>query len=246
VRSYGEGLSVDDGYCGQKKFAEMLAARVGSPVGYKVGFASKAMQERFGVKEPARGVLFRPMLLADGAELPVDFGVRPMVEADLAVSVKDDGINDARTPLAAAQHLDQVIAFIELPDIVVPRDQPLTAGVIIALNVLPRYGVTGTGVAVQATPEFIEALGRMEAVFSDDTGKVLSRATGSSLLGNPINVVLWLVDHMRASGLRLKAGDILSLGALGALVPPEAGRTYTLRYEGLPGSPIQTSIRIRE
>jgi 2-keto-4-pentenoate hydratase len=245
VQSYGPGLSVEDGYCGQQRYVEMLAERLGPPAGYKVGFTSKAMRERFGVAEPARGVLFRPMILADGAELPATFGVRPMVEADLAVTVKDDGVNDARTPLEALQHLDQVVPFIELPDLVVPQGQALDAGVIIALNVLPRHGVTGQGRAIQPTEAFLEALGSMEAVFTDDTGKELSRARGTSLLDNPANVVVWLAQNLKASGLRLKAGDLLSLGAMGALVPAEAGRTYTLRYEGLPGGPIQARVRIR-
>jgi 2-keto-4-pentenoate hydratase len=245
VKSYGAGLSVDDGYCAQTKFVRILAERFGPPVGYKVGFASKALQERFRVTEPARGVLFAPMLLPSGSELPANFGVRPLVEPDLAVSIKDEGVNSARTPLEAAAHVDKVLPFIELPDLVVSPDEPLTAAVIIAVNVLPRHGVLGPGIAVQATPEFVESLGRMEAVLTDDTGKEYGRVQGAALLGNPLNALLWLVGHMSKSGLKLRGGDVVSLGALGGLYPPESGRTYTLRYEGLPGGTIQTSVRIR-
>ena len=59
------------------------------------------------------------------------------------VTVKDESINDAQTMLEIAQHLSQVVPFIELPDIVAPKEQPLLAGVIVALNVMARYGMLG-------------------------------------------------------------------------------------------------------
>ena len=244
VESFGQGLSLSDAYCAQERYVAVIAKKLGAPVGVKAAFTAQAMRDRFGVTEPARGWLLAPML-ADGDELPADFGFRGMVEADLAVTVKDEGINGVTTPLEALRHLDQLVPFIELPDQVLAEGQPRDAGAIIAVNVFSRSGVTGKGIPVQPTQAFLEAFAAMEAIFVDDTGKELSRAKGDTLLGNPANVVVWLAKNLAAHGQRLKAGDLLSLGAMGALVSAESGRTYTLRYEGLPGGPLSTRVRVR-
>ncbi|PPR33032.1 MAG: hypothetical protein CFH35_02068 [Alphaproteobacteria bacterium MarineAlpha9_Bin5] len=78
------------------------------------------------------------------------------------VTVKDESINDAQTMLEVAQHLSQVIPFIELPDIVAPKEQPLLAGVIVALNVMARYGMLGEPAEVQATEAWVDALTQMK------------------------------------------------------------------------------------
>jgi 2-keto-4-pentenoate hydratase len=47
------------------------------------------VQKRFNHDAPLRGTLFKSMLVADGAELPVSFGTRPVFEADMIVEVAD-------------------------------------------------------------------------------------------------------------------------------------------------------------
>ena len=59
------------------------------------------------------------MVRPGGSTVPAAFGARPLYEADLLVRVKDAAINHARTPEEVLQHIDQVIPFIELPDLVV-------------------------------------------------------------------------------------------------------------------------------
>jgi 2-keto-4-pentenoate hydratase len=245
VASYGEGLSVADAYCAQDLYVARLEAALGPRIGYKVGFTGKASQERFGVPEPARGVLFAPMILETGAELPASFGVRGLYEADLIVTIADGAVMDAATPLEAAAALESVVPFIELPDIVVPQGQVLDGPNIIALNVMPRYGVVGPGIPVEANAAFVAAFADFDAILTDETGAAIARSKGSALLGNPLNALLWLVRNLRASGLALQAGDMISLGSLGKIYPPEAGKTITLRYEGLPGGPSAVRVRFR-
>lgn len=49
--------SMDDAYCAQGKLVTLLQTHWGAPVGYKAGLAGRAVQARFGVREPVRGVL---------------------------------------------------------------------------------------------------------------------------------------------------------------------------------------------
>jgi 2-keto-4-pentenoate hydratase len=71
-------------------------------------------------------------------------------------------------------------------------------------------------------------------------------APGANLLGNPLKVVLWLVDEMKRRGTPLQAGDRLSLGAPGKLFPlKEAGKTYSYALNGLPGGTTTVSVTIK-
>ena len=219
-----------------------LSASQGKVVGYKAGLTNPAVQKRFGTTSPVRGVLLEKMLLDDGAVVPVKFGAIPFFEADLVVVVKDEGINQAKTPADVMKHVASIRPFIELPDLVTAKDQPLTAAVITSFNVGARLGVLGKPIA--PAPEMVDALGKMSVVMRDQDGKELARVPGAAILGHPLNAVVWLAEDLAKSGGKLKAGDILSLGSF---TPPnfqKAGMTVTVTYEGLPGNP-SVSVRFK-
>lgn len=219
-----------------------LSASQGKAVGYKAGLTNPAVQKRFGTTSPVRGVLLEKMLLEDGAEVPVKFGAIPFFEADIVVVVKDEGINQAKTPADVMKHVASIRPFIELPDLVTAKEQPLTAAVITSFNVGARLGVLGKPIA--PTPAMADALGKMTVVMRDQDGKELARVPGAAILGHPLNAVVWLADDVAKSGGRLRAGDILSLGSF---TPPnfqKAGMTVTVTYEGLPGNP-SVSVRFK-
>jgi 2-oxo-hept-3-ene-1,7-dioate hydratase len=239
-------LSLEDAYCTQAKYVALLEQKMGSPVGYKVGFTGKATQEQFNIPSPAMGVLFEPMFVPDGGSLKRDFGHRSLIEPDLMVVVKDAGIMDATTELEAAAHLQTVHAYLELPALQFAKDEKVTGTSVVALNLVATKMVHGTGLMVKATPEFVQAMADMETVFTDETGEVLQSAPGSNLLGNPLKAVLWLVEEMKRQGKTLQAGDRLSLGSVGKLFPlKESGKTYTYTLQGLPGGPISTSVTVQ-
>ena len=75
-----------------------------------------------------------------------------------------------------------------------------------------------------------------------EAGAVLGGGKGSDLLDNPVNVVLWIAESLRAEGRTLKNGDLLSLGSISALLPPKAGTTVTGRYTGLTPAPAEVKV----
>jgi 2-keto-4-pentenoate hydratase len=238
------GMTQEEAFQAQKDFVERLSPKLGNRVGYKAGLVTQEAQQRFGINSPVRGVLLSRMLLKDGAEVPANFGVRPLCEADLVVVVKDKGINDARTPLDVARHLTEVVAFIELPDAFLSTNQPMDAGLFIASNAGARLGILGERLPVKATPEFVTAMAKMVVTMTDQTGADLGKAEGKVILDNPLNAVLWLIRDLARTGQTLKPGDLLSLGSLKA-IPPQAGQSITVRYEGLPGRAIRATVHFR-
>jgi 2-keto-4-pentenoate hydratase len=227
----------------QKIFVKELEPTLGKPAGYKVGLVSIEAQQRFGVDAPIRGVLLEKMLLTDDADVPTNLFVNPIFEADLIVVVKDKGINKAASVLDVAEHLKEVVAFIELPDAFVATNG-LDGAMLAAANVSARFGVLGQRLPFQATPEFVRALERMTVTITDNTGAVLGREQGKVILDQPLNAVLWLIEELKKSGEKLKAGDLISLGSIKA-IPLPVGKTVVVRYDGLPGGSIRATARFR-
>jgi len=237
--------SLADGLCAQDRLVALLAPHWGPPVGYKVGLTSAPVQARFGVSQPLRGVLLQSSVsLRDGAEVPARFGAVSIVESDFLVRVRDAGINQAgRDHVAILRHLDAVIPYIELPDLVLSGgfDGPN----LLAINVGARLGVVGTPVPVEATQAFADRLANMTVTMVDDRGQERARAPGTAALGHPLNVVAFLIEDLARAGRRLEAGQVLSVAGYSPTLPLEPGRTYTVRYEGLAAQPVSVSVRTR-
>jgi len=229
------GMSMADARCGQKLLLAELAKTQGKVVGYKAGLTNPAVQKRFGYDAPVRGTLYEKMLLADGAEVPAKFGARPLFEADLVVEVKDDGVNDAKTPAEVLAHLSRILPFIELPDLALDPKETLNGPALAAINVAARLGVLGKG--FPPAPEHLDGLAKMSVVVRDQDGKELARGPGSGILEHPLNAVIWLAKDLARDGQRLKAGDLLSLGSFSPLMPPKPDLAVTVTYEGLAANP---------
>jgi 2-keto-4-pentenoate hydratase len=237
------GLTMEGAACGRRKFVAALGASQGAVVGYKAGLTTAAVQQRFGVSQPIRGVLMARMLLKDDATVPARYGARPFVEPDLVVEVGSSAIHDAKTPQEVLRHLRAVIPFIELPDLLVADMSKVGGPTIAANNVGARLGVLGTPIPARTDAAFADALRTMTVRASDGDGKLLSSAPGTAILGDPLSAVLWLAADLKRDGITLKPGDLLSLGAFGSL-QAQAGQSIRVVYDGLPGNPV-VQVRFR-
>jgi 2-keto-4-pentenoate hydratase len=235
-----EGLSEADGVCSRAKVNNLLSFLQGEVVGYKAGLTNAATQKRFNYDRPVRGTLYASMLLENNAEVPAKFGARPLYEADMLVRVSNIAINNAKTPEDVLAAIDQVIPFIELPDLMVEAPPKLNGPAINAINVGARFGVLGAPISVPSMRAerfaLLDGLKTMSVVVSDGAGTEQDRGKGSDILEHPLNAVVWLAGDLKAEGMALKVGDLISLGSFSKLLPPQPGLTVKVTYEGLPGA----------
>ena len=244
ARGFGKNLTMREALAVQQMFVKKLQPTLGKQVGYKVGLVTREMQQRFGVEAPVRGVLLEKMLLPNESVIPTNVAVHPLFEADLIVVVKDKDINDAQSILEVADHLKEVVAFIELPDAFLATNPPPTGASLTAGNVGARLGVVGRRVPVLGTADFVKSLAEMTVTITDNTGAVLGRERGGVILDHPLNAVLWLMEDLHESGIKLRAGDLISLGSIKAMPAPR-GKSVTVKYDGLPGGPMDVSVRFQ-
>lgn len=231
-----------DAVCARDKLLEQAGPALGRVVGYKAGLTAKAVQERFNATAPVAGVLYESMILKDGATVPAGYGARPVWEADMLLVVRDEGINQAKTPEEALRHISAMRPFIELPDLALAQGEKLDGVQLAAINVAARLGVAGAEVPLAATPETMKLLAETKIVATDASGATLAESTGAATLGNPLNAVVWLIQDLAANGRKLSAGDLISVGSFSPLTPPKAGQAVTVRYEGFAGTP-KVSVR---
>ncbi len=243
-----ETLTVADAACTRSKLQQRLAGQGGRLAGYKAGLTNPAVQKRFNTDQPVWGALYTDMLRDSGATVDAAFGARPLYEADLLVRVKSEAINNAKTPAEVLASADQIIPFIELPDLTVETPAKINGAVLSALNVGARLGVRGTPLPVPADAagqaRLLEQLRDMNVRLVDAQGAPLGGGKGSDVLGHPLNAVVWLTQALKAQGLSLRPGQVVSLGSFSALLPPKAGLKVTAQYDGVTGlQPVTVSFR---
>jgi 2-oxo-hept-3-ene-1,7-dioate hydratase len=234
AKALGADATIEEAYCTQAKLVTALEAHMGPVIGYKAGLTSVQGQEMFGVAEPVAGVLYRDMMLEDGATVTGPHGARPLFEADLVLVVGSTAINSAETGADVMGAIASVHGFIELPDLMYAQGEPLNGATIIAGGVGARAGVLGPAIPFEDSGAMIDLLAEMQVRVTDAEGTVLSEAPGSAVLGNPLRSVVWL----RSLGIEFKEGDLISVGSIGPLMPPaKAKGKATVEYLGLPGNP---------
>lgn len=166
-----------------------------------------------------------------------------MLEGDLLVRVGSEGINTAKTSREALEALDSIIPFIELPDLVYAREIQLNVPKIVAINVGARLGIVGEPIPLQPTEQWQDRIKKIKLTLSDGLGRELAVGDSSALLGDPLNVVLWLRDSLKERGKLLKKGDLLSLGTITPPIPVRGGQKIEALYIGLdPDRPVEISV----
>ncbi len=230
-------LTLADALCAQDRLIAVFAQAHGDVIGYRIGLTSAAEQQRFGVTQPVRGAIFFGTLRETSpARMPADFGAAPFVEAGLLLRIGRDGLERVGDdPIAILRHIDQAVPFIGLSDFAFAPTGPRDLTNLLAINLGARFGVVGAPIALEANQETARLLQSMVVSLATDR-RELGRGRGDAVMGHPLSAVAWLVRDMAQEERPLRAGEFVLLGGFMPPAPAEAGRTYTLRVEGLPGA----------
>ena len=87
--------------------------------------------------------------------------------------------------------------------------------------------------AVQAEDEVTALDLALEGLVYEHNGAVVATNTAAEVLGNPINSLAWIANHLGARGLGLAAGQVIMTGSVSKLVHPRAGDTVRATYTRL-------------
>ncbi len=208
---------IDRAYQIQAELVQKISAR-DAIVGYKAGLTSTAGQKKFAVDESIAGVLFGRGSLPAGTTLPLNQFYNLMMETEIgfvlakAVTEPVTDINELRSLVAS------MVPVIEFPDLAYYQPDAVTGPDLIASNAAAARYIVGKRVPLARVAD----PGSLTVRLSRGTSAI-NLGQGSDAMGDQWTALQWLINRSLASGYRLEAGHLLITGALGRMLPAQAG-----------------------
>jgi len=219
--------NMTDGYELQDAFLRKWSEK---RIGWKVGATAAKVQDVYGVKEPFCG----PFFDADSFRSPAtpsasDFNHK-CIESEFAFRFgKDLPMRDKA--YSRDEILDAVVAVLPAFELISPRfDTLLQDRVALAAA---DCGLNGGFVLGEDTKEWREIDYPSHKVTLTIAGELAAEGTGANVLGHPFNVLDWLVNHLRARGITLRAGEIVSTGTCTGFIHIETGQEAVADFGAL-------------
>ena len=219
------GLTVDQAYAIQGALRAELDQRGQRSIGWTLGATSPSGQAVMGVKEPACGFLLSRQY-ASGAEVSAREFVSLAAEAEVAFRMRARLVGPGVTAATALAAVEGAVAALELPDFMfsgTPR-----AADFIANSVIAKAIVLGSPVIPLSG---IDLAG--EEVVYEHNGEAVGSYTAAEVMGNPLNALAWLANHLETRGLALQPGDIVMSGAISKMLRLKIGDTVRARFSRL-------------
>ncbi len=226
-------FGVEGAYRIQDIFNSKMQKLYGKPSGYKVAFASKAAQEKFGIKAPTFGTFFEKQRVESGGSVKAASFVGFHNETELAFTIGKDVRKPIDSVEALMPYIRTVHVGLDVPDNRFDTsEEPMTARDVIAMSCGTHTYVIGDGV----DPKTVDF--KKTSLALEHDGKEVYAGVSANVLGDPREAVLILIRHMLAHGTYLKTGDVVLSGAVAKAYGPKAieGQTgvYVGKASGLP------------
>lgn len=190
------------GLAAQGATRDAQLARGERHVGWKAGLGTAAAMERVGTDACVTGFLTDATQQAPGAAIALDGFANPLLEAELAVRLGVDLAPDATREQARAA-IDAAGPAIEVVDLGAVDD--LEA--VLAGNVFHRAFLLGE---LRPLAGDVDALRLHVRV---DDGPPLADVDPRDVIGDVVDVVRAIAAQLPLAGARLRAGDVIILGA---------------------------------
>jgi 2-oxo-3-hexenedioate decarboxylase len=193
-------LTVADAYAIQDRIIDLRLEAGRRRAGWKMGLTSAVPPAT-----PIVGTLLDDMILPSGSDLSMATMVAPMVEAELVVRIGET-IDRAQTIVELERGPHEIGPGIEVIDYRTTGSEDAVDW--IADNSTVAYAVVGAMVPVAEVRPAV-----VEASLSCD-GRQLATGRGDQVMGNPLEAVAWLSQHLMERGRRMERGDVILTGSL--------------------------------
>jgi len=210
---------------------DVMAANMGSKVvGWKVGATSEVARKMLEVDEPFSGPLFNDFVMAGPAKFKVLPNDLRIVEAEIAFRMKHS--LELRSEPYSQEEVAASIATVhpafEIVNKRLPGDLKDNVCWLIADGGVDHAFIYGAGIEFDRSMDMSK---QTVAVRLD--GAPVTDGIGANALGNPLDVVVWLVNHLSGRNITLNAGDWVSTGLICDVVIVETGSIIVADFKGL-------------
>ena len=227
------GLSEEDAYAIQNAWVRRKVERGNRIRGHKIGLTSRAMQRVANFDQPDYGALLEDMLYDDGAVLPMTRFITPLLECELAFSLKKPLQGADVTVFDVLDATAFVIPALEIVDLRTMAECPEGRGRRTVLDNIADNAANGALVlgGQPVRPDAID-LCRQYAVCRRNL-VIEESGVSAAVLNHPARGVAWLVHKLALHGRGLEAGQIVLGGSFTRVVEARAGDQFHVDYGAL-------------
>jgi 2-keto-4-pentenoate hydratase len=73
----------------------------------------------------------------------------------------------------------------------------------------------------------------------EHNGEIVGTYTGAEVMGDPLNALAWLANHLGPRGLALEPGEVVMSGSISGALRPKPGDTVRARFARLGSVSVQ-------
>lgn len=202
--------SSDQAYQVQARLVTLMQEHNNSMTcGYKLACTNPRVIELLGVDGPLSGRLLSHSTHCGEVELQTADFCRRIVELEFGFVMGND-VPFSENPYNAASivpYIESIMPAIEIVDHHFTDFTRVGGNALAADNAIHGASVLGSKVSAWQSLD----LAQHSALLSVN-GKPFSRAKGKNVLGDPLNAMAWLANHLQSRGETLKSGEIISTG----------------------------------
>ena len=205
--------TIEEAHGIQDAFVARRAQKLGGIAGYKIALTSPQMRKFVGVDAPQAGMMLESTLHRSPARVRAADYVRLIVEFEIAVKI-GEVLPAADSPFSrerVARAVEGIMPALELAD---DRNadysqlarHPLD---LIADNCWNEGAVLGEPVLDWKHIDLAAVRGAATI-----NGNKVGEGRGADAMGHPLDVVVWLADHLASIGRGLLRGEVVITGSI--------------------------------
>lgn len=229
----GRDIGTAEAYQIQSIYDRYMAKRYGSVSGYKMAYASKASQQKWGIPSPVSGTFFKNQQVKSGGAVHADSFIGFHIESEIAFIVKKDISTQIKSLKDLMPYIKSVHVGLDVPDLRFDKSKgKVNVADVIAMSCGTHTYVLGEGVS----PKELD-YSKIRLALTRDSKEVYA-GQADKVLGDPRESLRQLANRLVKSGQVLRTNQIVLTGSVaGAYFPKEkTGRPgkYIGSATGLP------------
>lgn len=218
VEPPSDAISLSDAYTGQRELINKSGHR---QIGWKIGSTSKVAQARLGTDQPGAGPLLEPLVYPNRSHVSIHPAHDVSVEVEFAF-VMAETLPPQTDPYTRDEVLEATGEFIPGIELVGSRFAGGLSTIGRSLITLDGGGNVGF-VFGDANPHWTAQALPNQACSLTINGTSVAQGRGADALGDPINVLVWLANHLSARNMDLERGHMITTGTCTGLVAINKG-----------------------
>ena len=204
-------LSYNDAYSIQNELKlHYLTLKDNVSIGRKVGCTSIDGQKQLNINEPFYGNLFSRFSTIQPREILSTKFNKPFIEPEIGLRIRDDiDISNAPFSINDSKYLfDGIVCALEIVDFRFNKSlKEIGALNLIATNGASEYWIRGSDIFDLEKINFENH--KISISFDDE---IIGNGNTNSVMGNPLNSALWIINKLASYGETLLKGQFISTG----------------------------------